>query len=50
VKFEILILFFLVSLQVNTSDIENTSSQPNEHPFKVSDLNKNFSEVIEMVS
>lgn len=49
-KFEILISRLFP--QVNTSDIENanTSAQPNDHPFKVTDLNKSFSEVIEMVS
>jgi hypothetical protein len=49
VIFKIIILPLFLP-QVNTSDIENASSQPNEHPFKVTDLNKNFSEVIEMVS
>lgn len=37
-------------MQVNTSDIENTAADPYQHPFKITDLNKNFSEVIEMVS
>ncbi|CRK94401.1 CLUMA_CG007908, isoform A [Clunio marinus] len=37
------------AMNVNKTDIEN-ASQTNEYPFKVTDLNKSFSEVIEMPS